>query len=90
MMGALEKVAPAFPRSAIEQAVESLIALLDTMDGDPDIEDDGEDLSVEDLGLDDYATADRGKYLIDQTMGPIMAETGAPDPDFAEYSPWRW
>lgn len=55
-------VTPAEPsryRQRIEAAIESLIALLDEIDGDPDLEDGDEDKAVDDDRCD---LADSGDY----------------------------
>lgn len=69
-------------RAAIEQTVEQLIALLDTADGDPDLEDD--DPAGDPLDERGEAPSDNGTDLLpvlprygdDQTAGPVNERDG--------------
>jgi hypothetical protein len=73
----LLKAAMRLPRPQIERLAEGLIAALDTLDGDPDLEED--DHSGDPLDLEGEAPADDGAVLMtarpiygaDQTQGPI-------------------
>ena len=58
-------------RKAIEQQIEALIALLDTIDGDPDLEEDELNGDPLDLGeaVECYDVLPR--YAVDQSAGPI-------------------
>lgn len=65
-----------FPREMIEGLIEGLLAMLDTIDGDPDLEDDdpaGSDLDAgEQDGLSDLMPMP--VWGIDQSLGPINVE----------------
>ena len=67
-----------FDRHRIEQAVEELIALLDALDGDPDLEDDTEDVGCEDEGFDSDSEEEPGDawrvvpHLEDQTRPALV------------------
>jgi hypothetical protein len=67
----LLRAAIRLPRQEIERLAEGLIAALDALDGDPDLEDDdpGGDLFDNGEGEDLYET--RPLYDVDQSMGPI-------------------
>lgn len=69
--------APAYPmnlppRAAIEAAVETLLSVLDTLDGDPDLEDDDPAGDALDKGeLDEGCDLAPPIYGVDQTKGPL-------------------
>jgi hypothetical protein len=58
-------------RAAIEDQIETLIALLDALDGDCDAEDDREDDPLDHGEADETANLFAPAYGIDQTLGPI-------------------
>ena len=63
-----------FDRYAIECQIEELIALLDLVDGDPDLEDDdpsGDPLDRGEMPCDGELLAMKPVYGDDQTLGPI-------------------
>jgi len=63
-------------RAAIEAEIERLIAMLDDLDGDCDLEeDDPAGGNVLDMELDEDAEALRPLYAEDQSAGPINALT---------------
>ena len=72
-------------RKAIERQIEALIALLDAIDGDPDLEDDELHDDPLDVGeeVDFYAMLPR--YALDQTEGPINAREARYDHDLRHY-----
>jgi hypothetical protein len=60
-------------RKAIEQQIETLIDLLDQLDGDPDLEEDELACDPLDLGEADVCMKLRPLYGIDQSRGPLNA-----------------
>ena len=60
-------------RKAIEQQIETLIDILDQLDGDADEEEDDCSGDPLDLGEDDRVLPIRPLYAIDQCVGPLNA-----------------
>lgn len=78
-MGALgPKVAAVAERLRIEREVERLIALLDVLDGDPDLEDGDEDDQCDDEGVDTDREPDAdyelpaAPFIMDQSGGGTL------------------
>lgn len=65
-------------RRAIERKIEELIDLLDTVDGDPDLEDDELDGDELELGEDNVLANDVPVYGLDQTAAIVAFRAAKP------------
>jgi hypothetical protein len=66
---------PKVARGQLEAAIEEMIALLDALDGDCDLEDDHEGYDPLDRGEFDYERGvDLPRYGVDQSAGPVNVD----------------